>query len=178
MGFTRLNNTMIGKFAIFFFNCIIVIAIIAISAGSRASAQQNEYADEAASKFLYNTTTIEDGIANDGKGGPADFWNRTINITGLQSDKEAKSVMKINRSRSSSSSFKSAQSGDRVNKSATKSSADEESTAADLNWIAYPFREALANFVVHSENNEACNRQLRIYQSHLRNQTLWAVRCK
>ncbi|XP_065216089.1 nose resistant to fluoxetine protein 6-like [Planococcus citri] len=53
----------------------------------------------------------------------------------------------------------------------------ESSTkAANLEWISRPLREGLADLKVRSQTNQACNLQSQMYEMHLKNDTIWAIR--
>lgn len=45
-------------------------------------------------------------------------------------------------------------------------------------WVTKPFIEGLKDFRVRTSRNKLCQMQSDLYEEHLRNQTLWAVRSK
>lgn len=45
-------------------------------------------------------------------------------------------------------------------------------------WISKPLMEGLKDFRVRTSKNRLCQMQSNLYEAHLRNQTLWAVRSK
>lgn len=56
------------------------------------------------------------------------------------------------------------------------SSSTSPEVVSKLEWVSRPLREGLSNFRVKSPKNQACNLQSDMYEMHLKNNTLWAVR--
>lgn len=60
----------------------------------------------------------------------------------------------------------------------TKRPLQDSSNSKKLEWISKPLREGLTDFKVRSLSNAQCNFQSDVYDMHLKNQTLWAIRSK
>lgn len=45
-------------------------------------------------------------------------------------------------------------------------------------WIADIFAEAENKFTIHPDANERCSRDFDLYKSHLKNESIWAIRSK
>ncbi len=45
-------------------------------------------------------------------------------------------------------------------------------------WVLYTLREGLNNFRVRSDTNPKCQSHSDLYEMHLKNQTLWAIKSK
>lgn len=58
----------------------------------------------------------------------------------------------------------------------TKRPLQDSSNAKKLDWIYKPLREGLTDFRVRGLSNSQCDFQSDLYDMHLKNQTLWAIR--
>lgn len=45
-------------------------------------------------------------------------------------------------------------------------------------WISHPLREGLKEFRIRPSTNKKCKIESDLYEAHLKNQTLWAIRSK